>query len=75
MLPGLIVKEPWLRLAMLTLDEERRAVTGVMAFEGKPAASISSTLTVPVSARSKRLDGETKILNFDGNPLGVAVVS
>jgi hypothetical protein len=71
----LIVSELWSRLAIMVLDEERCAVTEVIAFEGEPAPSTSSTLTVPVSARLKRLDGETKTLRADGNPLGVAVVS
>jgi hypothetical protein len=60
---------------MRELDEERSTVTGVIAFEGEPALSTSSTLTVPVSARLNRLDGETKTLRIDGNPLGVSVVS
>jgi hypothetical protein len=62
-------------MAMLTLDEERSAVTGVIAFEGEPASSTSSTLTTPVSARFKKCDGEMKTTSLDGNPLGVAVVS
>jgi hypothetical protein len=57
------------------LEEESSAVTGVIAFEGKPALSTSSTLTVPVSARLKKVVGETKTLRIDGNPLGMAVVS
>jgi hypothetical protein len=60
---------------MLTSDEERSTVTEVIAFEGEPASSTSSTLTVPLSARIKRLDGETKTLSVDGYPLVVAVVS
>jgi len=64
-----------LRLATVALDEESSAVTGEIALEGKPALSTSSTLTLPVSARLKKVAGETKTLRIDGNPLGMAVVS
>jgi hypothetical protein len=60
---------------MLTFDDERSTGTEVNAFEGEPAPSTSSTLTNPLSARLRRLDGETKTLRIDGMPLGVAVVS
>jgi len=61
-------------LATVTLEEESRTSTGVIAFDGNPASSTSSTLTNPLVALGSRFEGELKTSSCAGKPLGVAVV-
>jgi len=44
-----------------------------IAFEGSPASSTTSTLTVPESALGKNVEGEVKTRSLDGYPLGLTV--
>jgi len=60
---------------MLAFEELNATGIGAIALEGIPASSTTSTLTVPESALGKKVEGEAKTSNLEGNPLGVTVVS
>jgi hypothetical protein len=58
---------------MLPLEEVRVTAIGVMALEGKPASSTTSTLTTPESGLGRKVEGEVKTSSFEGYPLGLTV--
>src|SRR5579863_1213453 len=74
MLPAGITSVLWSRLAMLLLEDVNWTVMSLIAFEGRPASSTTSTLTLPTSDLGRNSEGEVNTLSFDGKPLGVTVV-
>ena len=66
MLPPGIVREVWARVAMLELEELRITGMELMALEGIPASSTTSTLTVPVDAPGRYTEGEVRTSSLDG---------
>jgi hypothetical protein len=74
-LPAGMVSELWLRDAMLAFVEVSCTGMALIAFEGSPASSTTSTLRMPVSALSKKTLGDVMTRSLDGNPLGITVVS
>ena len=73
MLPAGIINEVWLRDATLALEELNETGMGVMALDGNPASSTTSTLTVPVSALGRKVAGLVNTSSLDGYPLGFTV--
>jgi hypothetical protein len=45
----------------------------LIAFEGSPDWSTTSTLTIPESALGKKTLGDVKTASLDGYPLGITV--
>ncbi len=74
-LPGEIVRDVWPSEAMLALDELRRTGMVLIAFDGSPASSTTSTLTIPLSVLGRKIEGEASTKSLEGNPLGVTVVN
>ena len=74
MLPAGIIKEAWLRDATLVFEELNETGMSVIALDGSPASSTTSTLTVPEPAPGRKVAGLVNTSNFDGYPLGVTVV-
>lgn len=75
MLPAGMVSDVWPSEAMLALDELRKTGMEVIAFEGSPASSTTSTRTIPLSDLGRNIDGDVKTKSLEGNPLGVTVVN
>jgi len=59
---------------MLMLEEVSCRGIGVIALDGRPASSTTSTRSTPLSALGRYSEGDDNTLSLDGNPLGVTVV-
>src|SRR5712692_5599010 len=75
MLPAGMLSDVWPSDAMLEFEELRRTGIELIAFDGRPASSTTSTLTTPLSVLGRNGEGEANTKSFDGNPLGVTVVN
>lgn len=71
--PAGMLREVWPSEAMLELEVLRRTGMDVIAFDGSPASSTTSTLTTPVSVLGRNVEGEVNTMSLEGNPLGVTV--
>ena len=58
---------------MLSFEELNETGIALIAFEGRPAWSTTSTLTIPESALGRKTLGDVKTSSLDGYPLGITV--